>query len=69
MASVNSVEQLRDMNRTIVRIGEKLHKPVVATGDVHFLEPEDAKFREILMAGQGFRDASEQAPLYLQDHR
>ena len=57
-------EQLREWNRTIVRIGEKLGKPVVATGDVHFLNPHDEKYRAILMAGQGFSDADTQAPLY-----
>ena len=45
--------------------GKELNKPVVATGDVHFLEPEDEVFRRILMAGQGYSDADEQAPLYL----
>ncbi len=62
---VKSVEELEDINRTIVKIGERLGLPVVATGDVHFLNPEDEIYRRILMAGQGFRDADHQPPLYL----
>ncbi|MDY3618654.1 PolC-type DNA polymerase III [Agathobaculum sp.] len=58
-------EQLRDWNRKILQIADKLQKPCCATGDVHFLEPEDEAFRRILMAGQGFPDADNQAPLYL----
>lgn len=57
-------EQLRDFNRTVLKLGDALGKPVVATGDVHFLEPEDAQYRAILMAGMGFSDADKQAPLY-----
>ncbi len=62
--TVNSEEELLDFNRRIIEIADKLGKPVVATGDVHFLNPEDARLRTILMAGQGFSDAEEQAPLY-----
>ena len=62
---LNSFDELHDINRKIVQLGEKLNKPVVATCDVHFLDPHDSEFRRILMAGQGFDDADNQAPLYL----
>lgn len=62
--TLKNEEELNAINKTIVKLGEKLKKPVVATGDVHFLDRSDAKFRSILMAGQGFSDADEQAPLY-----
>ncbi|QAT39879.1 DNA polymerase III subunit alpha [Clostridium sp. JN-9] len=58
-------EYLKDINRKIIRLGEKLNKLVVATGDVHFMDPEDEIYRRILEAGQGFKDADNQAPLYL----
>ena len=61
---VSGYDALRELNTRIVRLGEKLGKPVVATGDVHFLNPEDAVFRAILMASKGFSDALIQPPLY-----
>ncbi|MDR0738793.1 MAG: PolC-type DNA polymerase III [Oscillospiraceae bacterium] len=60
-----SEEDLKNLNRKIVALGEELSKPVVATGDVHFLDPHGSEYRKILMACQGFSDAEFQAPLYL----
>ena len=64
-STVNSVEDLMNINRKIVSLGEQFNKPVCATCDVHFLDPEDEVYRRILMAGQGFKDSDDQAPLYL----
>ncbi len=62
---VADYEELKDMNRTILALGKELGKKVVAACDVHFLDPEDEVYRRVLMAGQGFSDADNQAPLYL----
>ena len=62
---VTSPEVIKDFNRKVVELGDKLGKPVVATGDVHFLKKDDEIIRKILMAGQGFDDFDNQAPLYL----
>ena len=62
---VETIEDLQEINRKIVKLGEQFNKMVVATCDVHFLNPEDEVYRRIIMAGKGFTDADEQAPLYL----
>ncbi|MBO4265829.1 MAG: PolC-type DNA polymerase III [Lachnospiraceae bacterium] len=62
---INSEKDLEDINRKIIELGDRLGKPVVATCDVHFLDPEDEVYRRVLMAGKGFKDADMQAPLYL----
>ena len=61
----NDEQGLIKFNRTVIDLGDKLHIPVCATGDVHFLKKEDSIFRAVLQAGQGFEDADNQAPLYL----
>lgn len=63
--NVTSLEVIKDFNRKIVEIADELGKPVVATGDVHFLKKDDSIIRKILLAGQGFDDFDNQAPLYL----
>ena len=62
---IASNDDLIEINKKIVRLGEEFHKPVVATCDVHFLDPDDEIYRRIIMTGQGFKDADDQAPLYL----
>ena len=62
--NVNSVEDIKAINKRIVELGEQFNKPVVATCDVHFLDPEDEVYRRIIMAGKGYKDADQQAPLY-----
>ena len=63
--TVKNDDDLKEINKKIVALGEKLNKPVVATCDVHFMDPQDEIYRRILMAGQGYDDADNQAPLYL----
>ncbi len=62
---IHSVEDIQNINRRIVKLGEQFHKPVAATCDVHFLDPQDEVYRRIIMAGKGFEDADDQAPLFL----
>ena len=62
---IRTKEDLQNLNKKIIELGEQFRKPVVATCDVHFLNPEDEIYRRIIMAGQGFSDCDSQAPLYL----
>jgi len=64
-SSVNTWEDLQDLNRKVIELGEQWNKLVCATCDVHFLDPEDEVYRRIIMASKGFKDADDQAPLYL----
>ncbi len=62
---IHSIEEIQDINKQICKLGEQFNKPVCATCDVHFLDPEDEVYRRIIMTGKGFKDADDQAPLYL----
>ncbi|MCH5256838.1 MAG: PolC-type DNA polymerase III [Lachnospiraceae bacterium] len=64
LPNINSMEDIIELNRRVVKLGEQFRKPVVATCDVHFLDPEDEVYRRIIMAGQHYPDADNQAPLY-----
>ncbi len=66
---IESVDQIREWNKQIVALGEELGIPVAATGDVHFLDPEDADYRKIIQASQGYTDCENQAPLYFKTTR
>lgn len=61
---IKHIDEIKTINRHILHLGDKLGKTVVATGDVHFINPEDEVYRRILMAGNGYNDADNQAPLY-----
>ena len=63
--NINSLEDIQNVNKRIVALGEQYNKPVAATCDVHFLDPGDEVYRRIIMAGKGFKDSDDQAPLYL----
>ncbi len=63
--NIHSLEDIRNINRKIVELGEKYGKPVVATCDVHFIDPADSAFRKIIMAAEGFSDSDKQPPLFL----
>lgn len=63
--NISSFDDIQEINKRVVKLGEQFHKPVAATCDVHFLDPEDEVYRRIIMAGRGFEDADDQAPLYL----
>lgn len=65
ITKVQKEEDLKEINRKIVALGERFNKPVVGTCDVHFMNPEDEVYRRIIMAGKGFGDADNQPPLYL----
>ena len=62
---IHTMEDIMEINREIVRLGEQFDKPVAATCDVHFLDPEDEVYRRIIMGWKGFSGADDQAPLYL----
>ena len=64
-STVKSREDLINLNKKIIQLGDRYGKPVCATCDVHFLDPQDEVYRRIILAGQGFKDSDEQAPLYL----
>lgn len=66
---IDNLDQIRQWNKQIVRLGEELGIPVAATGDVHFLDPEDANYRKIIQASQGYTDCENQAPLYFKTTR
>ena len=65
VSAVSSLEDIHEINRRIVQLGEKLNKPVIAASDAHFVDPEDEIYRRIILAGRGFDETDTQTPLYL----